>query len=175
MTRKKNGFFTFCFSLLPGAGEMYMGFMKQGLSVMSVFWGLIFIASYLGIDQVLFVLPILWCYSFFHVNNLRSLSDEEFYAVEDDYWFHMERVFPKGKLEQKQKNVFAGILIFIGVAVLWNQFSEYLYEIVPERVYFECIDRVPQIVVAVALIVVGIMMIRGKKAALDKEEKEENI
>ena len=35
MTRKKNGFLTLCFSLVPGAGEMYMGFMKQGVSTVS--------------------------------------------------------------------------------------------------------------------------------------------
>jgi hypothetical protein len=29
--RKGNGVWRFCFSLLPGAGEMYMGFMKQQL------------------------------------------------------------------------------------------------------------------------------------------------
>ena len=34
MTRKKNGFWTFVCSLVPGAGEMYMGFFKQGLSLM---------------------------------------------------------------------------------------------------------------------------------------------
>ena len=35
MTKKKNGFLAFCFSLIPGAGEMYMGFMKQGASIMA--------------------------------------------------------------------------------------------------------------------------------------------
>lgn len=42
MTKKKSGFLTFCFSLMPGAGEMYMGFMKQGVSIMAFFWLLIF-------------------------------------------------------------------------------------------------------------------------------------
>lgn len=37
MTRKKRGFWTFCFSLIPGAGEMYLGFMKRGLSMMCLF------------------------------------------------------------------------------------------------------------------------------------------
>ncbi|MBU5473017.1 hypothetical protein [Roseburia sp. MSJ-14] len=176
MTGKKNGFLAFCFSLIPGVGEMYMGFMKQGLSIMGAFWGLIFVASYLQIDQVLFVLPILWCYSLFHVHNLRSLPDEEFYAVEDDYLFHIEQVFQKEKWEKKQKNVVAGVLIFVGAAVLWRQFSDYLYDFLPEGICLEVIEQVPQIVVAVILIIIGIMMIRGKKAALDKdEEKEENL
>ena len=36
-TKKKNRFLTFCFSMLPGAAEMYMGFMKTGVSLMSLF------------------------------------------------------------------------------------------------------------------------------------------
>ena len=27
-TKKKNRFLTFCFSMMPGAAEMYMGFMR---------------------------------------------------------------------------------------------------------------------------------------------------
>ena len=30
MTRKKGKFLTFCCSLIPGAGEMYLGFLKTG-------------------------------------------------------------------------------------------------------------------------------------------------
>ena len=28
--RKKSGFLTFCFSLIPGAGEMYLGIYEDG-------------------------------------------------------------------------------------------------------------------------------------------------
>lgn len=175
MTRKKSGFLTFCFSLIPGAGEMYMGFMKQGLSIMFVFWGLIFMAAYLNISQVLFILPILWCYSFFNVHNLRGMSDEEFYAVEDDYLFHLDRIFSTGKLGKKQNNVLAGILIFVGIAVLWNHLSRYLYWLLPDWIYWAFVDEIPQIVVAVILIAIGILLIRGKKAALDKEEEEKEV
>ena len=31
--QKKSKFFTFMFSFIPGAAEMYMGFMKQGVSL----------------------------------------------------------------------------------------------------------------------------------------------
>ena len=39
--QRKSGFLTFCFACLPGVGEMYLGYMKRGLSVMIAFWGLI--------------------------------------------------------------------------------------------------------------------------------------
>ena len=172
MTKKKNGFFAFCLSLIPGAGEMYMGFMKQGLSIMGAFWGLLFIASYLNIPPVLFVLPILWCYSFFNVHNLRGMSDEEFYAVEDDYLFHLDRLLPDSKFGKKQNNILAGILIFLGVAVLWHYISRYLYWLLPGELYWAVVDVIPQIIVGILMIGAGIFLIRGKKAALDKEEQE---
>ena len=30
----KNGFLTFCCAFIPGAGQMYQGYMKRGLSLM---------------------------------------------------------------------------------------------------------------------------------------------
>ena len=39
MTNKKNKLITFFVSLLPGAGEMYLGFYKMGGSIMVLFWG----------------------------------------------------------------------------------------------------------------------------------------
>ena len=38
MQKQKRGFWLFIFSLIPGAGEMYMGFKKQGISIMFLFW-----------------------------------------------------------------------------------------------------------------------------------------
>lgn len=40
MRKRKNGFWTFVFSFIPGCAEMYMGFMKMGLSLMVAFFGL---------------------------------------------------------------------------------------------------------------------------------------
>ena len=39
MTKQKKGLLLFLCSLVPGAGEMYMGFFKQGISIMLIFWG----------------------------------------------------------------------------------------------------------------------------------------
>mgnify|MGYP000143409302 FL=1 len=38
MQKQKRGFLLFISSLIPGAGEMYMGFFKQGISIMTLFW-----------------------------------------------------------------------------------------------------------------------------------------
>ena len=49
MQKQKRGFWLFIFSLIPGAGEMYMGFKKQGISIMLLFWGSIALASITGL------------------------------------------------------------------------------------------------------------------------------
>ena len=68
--QRKSGFLTFCFACLPGAGEMYLGYMKRGLSVMLAFWGLIFVASLLNMGILGILAPVIWAYSFFDTFNL---------------------------------------------------------------------------------------------------------
>ena len=43
----------FLFSLIPGAGQMYMGFMKQGLSLMTIFATLCAVGIWLDIKPLL--------------------------------------------------------------------------------------------------------------------------
>lgn len=174
MTRKKNGFWLFVFSFLPGAGEMYMGFMKQGTTLMGSFFLLVFLASWLNIGPLLFVLPVLWCYGFFHAHNLRNMPDDEFYAVEDEYLFHLDQILPKkDTMDKKSRNVLAIVLIVIGGALLWNNFGAVVRWILPAYIrewYWRIGRMVPQVIVAVLFIAVGIWLIRGKKQELDEQE-----
>jgi len=71
---------------------MYMGFFKQGISIMTLFWAIIAIAGGLNISSLVIFLPVIWFYSFFHVHNLKSLPEEEFYSIEDNYILHLDRV-----------------------------------------------------------------------------------
>ena len=64
MQKQKRGFWLFIFSLIPGAGEMYMGFKKQGISIMFLFWGVFAIGACTGMDWLVFLIPIIWFYSF---------------------------------------------------------------------------------------------------------------
>lgn len=179
MISKKSKVWTFLFSLLPGAGEMYMGFMKQGASMMGMFFALIAVAAYFNIGPIIVFLPVIWCYSFFNVHNIYSLSDEEFYALEDDYVFHLERILPMEKLEGRRGRILAVILILTGLCILWNYVSGFVNSLVwylfPDGVADNIsgfVNHIPQIVVALILIVAGIKMIKGKKVELEIEEKE---
>lgn len=89
-TKKKNKFWTFCFSLIPGAAEMYMGFMKTGISLMLLFFLIVMIGSWIGQGVFAFLGIVVWFYGFFHANHLASLSDEDFAQVEDRYLYGIE-------------------------------------------------------------------------------------
>ena len=175
MTHKKNVFLTFLWSLLPGAGEMYLGFMKQGLSLMTLFFGIIAFCAFFGFEAGLFVLPIVWFYSFFHVHNLNGLSDEKFSQVEDQFipvfpdlsLFHMKR---------KKQLIFAWGCIIIGIYALWRMFVSLLASILPyawRSLLYDFSGAIPQLFLSILLIVIGIRLILGKKAQLEEESSSD--
>ena len=88
MQKQKRGFWLFIFSLIPGAGEMYMGFKKQGISIMFLFWGVFAIGACTGMDWLVFLIPIIWFYSFFNVHNLKSLFQQKPYYQTDSSSSH---------------------------------------------------------------------------------------
>ncbi|MEY8334354.1 hypothetical protein AALB53_14790 [Lachnospiraceae bacterium 47-T17] len=173
MTRKKNGFWTLIFSLIPGAGEMYLGFMKRGVSLMSICLMWIAFCAWTGFEVGLFIVPVIWFYSFFHVHNLNSLPDEEFYQQEDYYMlFHIDEIVGIDRWERGKVKFIASVLIFVGgytiVSTMWHTF----WGLVPEWAYdYLSVVRynVPRIVISVILIAFGIYLIRGKKEKLDEE------
>lgn len=182
MTNKKNNFLRFVFSLLPGAGEMYMGFMKMGVSLMGLFFLIIAVAVTINLGPLMFLIAIVWFYSFFHVHNLASLSDEEFYAVEDEYLFYFDNiVLIDKKMSNTYRTVIAIVLIVIGVILTGHSVFNILMDIFPAAqwlwtLYSMLRYDLPRILVGIAIILLGILMIRGKKQQLEKEiEKEEKF
>ena len=154
---------------------MYMGLMKQGVSLMTMFFACVGISSWMYADVLMWAASIVWCYSFFHVHNLRSLSEEEFQKVEDkilmpftdeDIQFHISN--------QKIRTAGAVFLIFFGASLLWNYVLNILSWIIPDRIWNNfvwsiCYD-LPEVIVAILIIWLGVRLIRGKKKALDVKE-----
>ncbi len=179
MTQKKSKFWTFMFSFMPGAGEMYMGFMKMGLSLMSVFLLITAVAALLEFGALIFLAAIAWFYSFFHVHNLASMPDEEFYALEDTYLFNIMENEAQGKaLIQTYRKVIAIVLIIVGAVMSWNGIFRMLYNYIPDQLYWIIRGigyRVPQIVVGLGIVVLGVKMISGKKRELDDTLRNDDV
>lgn len=184
MTNKKNKFWTFCFSLIPGAGEMYLGFYKMGLSLMVLFWLTITISGTINIPVFIFILPPIWFYSFFHVHNLNSMPEEEFYTLEDRWLFQVDA---NGSTVdtwlRSHKKVVAVMMIIFGASFLWNLFNNFLYNVLDLFQFSEWASKliksisrsIPQTVIGIFIVYVGILLIRGKKADLDQEEDKDTV
>lgn len=184
MRRKKNRFLLFCCSLMPGAGEMYLGFMKMGSSIMVSFvLGMTF-AGFSGLGILTVIPMVLWFYSFFNSNNMGSLSNEELNNIEDNYLFIDEDGTNsiKALMAGKYRKVIAIVMILVGISMLWavlcdalidifgrGWFDKYIYHI--SRMFR---NNVPRIIIGILIIWFGVKMILGKKAEIDKlEDKEE--
>lgn len=181
MTKKKNRFWTFVFSMLPGAAEMYMGFMKMGLSLMSLFFGVAMLAVFLEQGILIAVDAIVWFYSFFHAHNLRGMEDEDFYALEDEYLIHLDNAegdFWTNLMKTRYRQLAAGVLILIGASILWTNLLSLFQWFFPDfvgEVMYRVGYRMPRIVLAVGIIVAGVWLIRGKKQELSEDVMEEPV
>lgn len=153
---------------------MYMGFMKKGLSLMSLFAASIIIPVTLRISDVfMLVVMVFWAYAFFHARNLAALDDELFQSIEDTYVW-------EGFLKEQNVKITnpairkwgAGALILAGVVLLWNNLSDMLYWVIPNYLWDELspiVDRIPQVFIAIVIIIAGLRLIKGKKEELHEE------
>ena len=172
MTNKKSKFLTFFISMIPGAGEMYLGFYKLGASIMVLFFGGCAVFGYL-FQPLLSFLPVLWFYSFFHTHNLNSLPDDEFYALEDDYLFHIQPSQVSG-LAVKYRKPLAFLLIFMGVSIVWGNVCDILSAIARLFIWSDAImsvirywtNALPQLAAAALIIWLGWRLIQNKKETL---------
>lgn len=157
---KKNLFFTFCFSFIPGAGQMYQNYMKRGLSIMCIAGILLIFAIML--ETVIFVLPfsIVMAYSFFDTYNIRNLmgTNEEY---KDDY------ILKELSFDKIKGNKLLGIgIMLVGIYLLLNNVL-YVFAKQAEIQWLISFIRtiriyLPSIIVSAITIGVGAKMISNK-------------
>jgi len=140
----------FLFSLLPGAGHMYMGFMRRGLQLMVLFFGTIWLGSLstpIGISDLVTVLaaPVVWFYSFFDSLGISGrlargevVADRGIFAGNGTFtpaawgWAlvvigallllgNFMYLLPAAVITWMRRTVPPLVLIALGVAVLWCQ------------------------------------------------------
>lgn len=174
MQRKQNKSLTVFFSLLPGAGHMYMGFMKRGVSLMSLFFLTIFLSSWLDIGPLLYVLPVLWFYSFFDSLNIAWADDAEFARLEDRYLFKSESFDRWNRKISGRGNLYCGILlVFFGAYLIFSRLISRFYSLLlPEaaEVLSGIVSVFPQVFLGVVIVWIGVRLIAGKKKELEEHE-----
>jgi hypothetical protein len=70
-------------SLFPGAGHMYLGLQRRGLQLMAGFLFSIYLLDALRLSMFLFLIPLIWFYSFFDALQQVARYRESYGIVED--------------------------------------------------------------------------------------------
>lgn len=186
---ERSSFFAFIFSFVPGAGQMYLGLMKKGSIILTLFCGLGFLSAFMQVDLLLLFLPVIWFYSFFDTLNLKRLSYDQRLENENEFLKLLSRIF--GRLVSEDfKNILGkrhllvgSICIFFGLYIIFYTITdkfvlkilfadfEYFYEIQ------SLINSIPTVAVAVIIILFGLKLVKSNVYGYDekKEKSEEDF
>lgn len=178
---KKNGILTFLFAFVPGAGQMYQGYMKRGLSLITMLCLFIMAGAMTGLDPLIVGCLIVYMYSFFDTFNLRAqiMADN---APEDDYLVHIN--WQDKRMQQfmmdSHKLLGWGLIALGGLVayenIIMRVFGDVMWRWGQNNPVFRAIylmlDELPQIVTCVALIVCGLWLVRGPKGKKNRKKPE---
>ena len=148
--------------------------MNRGLAIMLLFWGIIAVGAF-GFVIPMFLLPVIWFYSFFDTLTLRNL---DYYALtelqeRDEYFFRdlMGDKYDLPGVAQKY-HLFLGIaLIVCGGFFLYDRLIRWIWhvQIVPSWL-LGFLDGLPSMLVSFGIIALGVWLVRGKRMPADEVE-----
>ena len=147
--KRKQGLLFFISSCIPGCGQMHQGYMKRGMSLLTVFCGIFAIAAFLNIGALTALMVPVWLYAFFDSYNLRTQLDGGT-APADAFLLGLDQADGErmALLCRKRHSLVGWGLVALGVCILYTIL---LYD-------------VPRLAVTIGIIALGIWFIRGPKA-----------
>lgn len=160
---KKSRFWSFCFSVIPGAGHMYLGLMNKGLCLMILFFSVlsfsISASSFLGVDWLsAFLIPTVCVVCFFYsVFDCMGLVREILSGrlVRDIELHEIKSIFGKININ---KRMVGTVLVVIGLLGTLNVFSDTLNSFLIK--YFNFGFSLTSIVVPLLLVLLGFYLIQ---------------
>lgn len=159
---KKNALLTFIFACIPGAGQMYYGYMRRGLSLVTLFC----VASGIGviIPPILLATPIIWMYAFFDTYDLIRYLVSGNPKPDDFIWGDRIDLGRFKTFTPRGNHIIGWVLVACGVWVLFDSWvAPILHDVFItlgiEYLYYNLVGQLPTIIVAGLLIYFGIRLL----------------
>lgn len=175
--KRKHGLLLFIASCIPGCGEMYQGYMKRGISILTAFCAVFALAVFLEIGALAVLMIPLWLFSFFDSYNLRGQTDAQAEANPDAYLFGLSDIDSRrmSALLQKRHSLVGWGLVILGIWIFYSTVADWVTDFLYQFFDAWWIGRiltydVPRLAVTVGIIALGVWFIRGPK-----KEKAEDI
>ena len=168
--KRKQGLLFFISSCIPGCGQMHPGYMRRGMSLLTVFCGLFAIAVFLNIGALTVLALPVWLYAFFDSYNLRARLDEGT-APADAFLLGLDLadVERMALLCRRRHSLVGWGLVVLGVCILYTTVADWVVDFLGQFfdswwLYNILLRDVPRLAVTIAIIALGVWFIRGPKA-----------
>ena len=172
--KRKHGLLLFIAACIPGCGEMYQGYMKRGISILTAFCAVFALAVFLEIGALAVLMIPLWLFSFFDSYNLRGQTDAQAESNPDAYLFGLSDMDSRrmSDLLRKRHSLVGWGLVILGVYVFYTTAADWVTDFFYQFFDAWWIGRilsydVPRLAVTVGIIALGVWFIRGPKKAED--------
>ena len=172
--KRKHGLLLFIAACIPGCGEMYQGYMKRGISILTAFCAVFALAVFLEIGALAVLMIPLWLFSFFDSYNLRGQTDAQAESNPDAYLFGLSDMDSRrmSDLLRKRHSLVGWGLVILGVYVFYTTAADWVTDFFYQFFDAWWIGRilsydVPRLAVTVGIIALVVWYIRGPKKAED--------
>ncbi|GIN73250.1 hypothetical protein J14TS2_37250 [Bacillus sp. J14TS2] len=154
-------------AIIPGAGHLYLGLQKRGIQLMAAFLFSIYILDVLRLGIFLFIVPIIWFFSFFDGLQKAAKSDQE---------LENEDVPLISFFLNHQKWVGIGLIVlgiyYIGMNVVLPIVEPFIHKWFSPDLYYLLHEYIQTGFICLLLIGGGIKLLTGKKTKSKQEEGE---
>lgn len=153
-------------SIFPGAGHLYLGLQKRGIQLMAAFLFSIYILDALRLGLFLFIVPIIWFYSFF--DGMQRASKYNGEPQEDtpiiSYLVHQQKWVGIGLIFVGFYYLLKNLVMPIAEPYFSNFFNMHLTN------WFDTYFQTA--VISILFIVGGIYLMKGKKREHNEREED---
>ena len=169
---KKNGFLTFIFACIPGAGQMYYGYMQRGLSLITMFIACFIVGAIINPLAALAI--IVWMYAFFDTYDLiRHLAAGD---PKEDGLLLVDNFDDVKKLIPQHTKLVGWGLIGSGVWALYDLLiGNWVYRILTNVLGYgyawDVINGIPNLVVGGLLVFAGFKLLNMHPAKKNSDDE----